>query len=473
MPIRSALSAAVFALICLGTMAAQEPPIPQLTPGSARRSPAAERLPATAALPQTIALAVSAGTPLQVALEGEVHVRRVGQPVQARIVEPVYAFDRLVVPVGSEVTGQISKIGPISGGKRTLAALDADFTPAHKLEVSFDDLVLPDGKHIPLQASVTPGSGQIVRLVSAADSKKKGVKDSASEKARQAKAQARQEWDNAMQQLKMPGRPHRLRRYVEAQLPVHGQYIPAGTVYFVELNAPLDFGSEPMTPEMASSLGSPLPPGSLIHTRLVTPLTSATSQKGDAVEAVISQPVLDDAHHLVVPEGSRLTGVVSQVQTAHRMKKNGQLRLVFQNLIQADGIHEKVEATLEGVEVGKDADVKLDSEGGAEATTPKTRYLATGLSLGLAAASMRSDTDVDHGVAHAGGDPGSRIAGGVNGFKLVGLALGMAVRSRALGYTMGGYGAGMSVYSHFIARGREVSFPKNTAMEIGIGRQRD
>jgi len=29
------------------------------------------------------------------------------------------------------------------------------------------------------------------------------------------------------------------------------------------------------------------------------------------------------------------------------------------------------------------------------------------------------------------------------------------------------------VYSHFIARGREVSFPKNTAMEIGIGRQRD
>jgi hypothetical protein len=27
----------------------------------------------------------------------------------------------------------------------------------------------------------------------------------------------------------------------------------------------------------------------------------------------------------------------------------------------------------------------------------------------------------------------------------------------------------MSIYTHFIARGREVVFPKNTAMDIGIG----
>jgi hypothetical protein len=61
----------------------------------------------------------------------------------------------------------------------------------------------------------------------------------------------------------------------------------------------------------------------------------------------------------------------------------------------------------------------------------------------------------------------------VNGFKLVGVALGLAAHSRALGYTMGGYGAGMSVYSHFIARGHEVVFPKHTAMEIGIGRRQE
>jgi hypothetical protein len=34
---------------------------------------------------------------------------------------------------------------------------------------------------------------------------------------------------------------------------------------------------------------------------------------------------------------------------------------------------------------------------------------------------------------------------------------------------MGAYGASMSVYSHFIARGRDLVFPKNTAMEVSIG----
>jgi hypothetical protein len=34
---------------------------------------------------------------------------------------------------------------------------------------------------------------------------------------------------------------------------------------------------------------------------------------------------------------------------------------------------------------------------------------------------------------------------------------------------MGAFGASRSIYVHFIARGRDVVFPKNTAMEIGIG----
>jgi hypothetical protein len=323
---------------------------------------------------------------------------------------------------------------------------------------------------------VTPGSGQVIRFVAAADGKEKkaSVKDAASEKTKQAKEQARQQWDNAMKQLKTPGRMHRLERYVEAQLPVHVQYIPVGTVYFAELTAPLGFGTELMTPQMAVSIGGPMPAGSVVHARLITPLTSATTQSGEAVEAVISQPLLDGEGHLIVPQGSRLKGTVRQVQPARRMKKNGQLRIAFQQLILPDGIEEKVEATLEGVQSGKDANVKLDSEGGAEATTPKTRYLATGVSLTLAAASAgRGGNDVDNGVDHVKANTGAQVAGGVNGFKVVGMVLGLAVHSRVLGYTMGAYGAGMSLYSHFIARGNEVVFPKNTAMEIGIGTRKE
>ena len=449
---------------------AQDVPVPQLTPGSERGS---ERKTASAGIepiqsapPQTVALTIAKGAPLQVALDQEVKVKKVGQPVHGRVVEPVYAFDRIVVPVGSEINGKVTKIEDLSGGKRTLAALNADFTPQRKVEVGFDELILADGRRFPLHTSVTPGSGQVIELVTATDKqekKKNAVKDKASEKTKEAKQQAHQQWDNAMKQLKTPGRVHRLERYGEAQLPVHKQYIPAGTVYFAELEDTLNFGSEVMTVPMASSIGTSIPEGSVVQARLVTPLSSATSHQGEDVEAVLSQPLMD-GDRLILPQGSRLKGTVKQAQPARRMKKNGQLRIAFSELVPPDGIEQKVVSTLEGVQAGKDANVKLDSEGGAEATTSKSRYLGTAVSLGLAmmAAGSAQDHDGD-GASHSG------ATGGLGGFKLVGMVVGTVARSRAFGTTMGAYGAAASIYTHFMARGREVEFPKNTAMQIGIG----
>ena len=457
----------LLALACAGALPAQEAPLPQLLPGSARK-PAPDALnPGQPAAPQVVLLTVPKGTSLQVALDQEVRVRKVGQPIHGRVVEPVYALDRLVVPIGSEITGEVTHIGALSASKRTLAALNANFTPQRNVEVGFKELILPDGRHLPLHTSVTPDSGQLIQFVTAPETEsKKNIKDKAAEKTREAKQQARQQWDAAMKLLKTPGRMHRLQRYAESQLPVHAQYIAAGTVYFAELDDPLAFGSQAMTPQMAASLGSALPEGCVVRARLLTPLSSATAQKGQEVEAVLSRPLFD-GDRLILPQGSRLKGTVRQVQPARRMKRNGQLRIAFLELVPPDGIEQKVHATLEGVQAGKDGNVKLDSEGGAEATTSKSRYVATTVSLGLAAVSVRGDSDaVGTGTA---GNTSNRVAGGAAGFKLVGMALGALVRSRAFGYTMGGYGAGMSVYSHFIARGREVVFPKNTAMEIGIG----
>ena len=462
--------------VSVGGMDAQQTPTPQLTRRSGYKLVAASSGPGASPPLQSVVLSVPKGTPLQVVLDQEVRVKKVGQPIHGRIVEPVYAFDHIVVPVGSEVTGQVTKIGKISGWQRTAAALNADLTPERKVELTFDNLTLADGRHFRLESSVTPGSGQVIRFVAAAQSKgkKKGLKDLASDRTEQAKAQARRQWDAAMKQLKTPGRIHRLERYIEAQLPAHAQYIPVGTVYFAELTVPLDFGTESMTPQMASPVGGPLPPGSVVHARLITPLTSATAQKGDVVEAVLSQPLVDGQRHLILPEGSRLEGTVLQVHPARRMKKNGQLRIAFQRLIPPEGIAEKVETTLQGVESSKAANLKLDSEGGAEATTPKTRYLATAISITLAAASANGgDTDVDNGIAHIKANTGAQVAGGVNGFKVVGMVLGLAVHSRALGYTMGAYGAGISIYSHFIARGNDVVFPKNTAMDIEVATRKE
>jgi hypothetical protein len=431
--------------------AANPEPDPKLTHRSDGRPNAPPPPPA-----QTVSLSVPKGTPLQVVLDKEVKIGKVGQAIHGRLVDPVYAFDKLVVPVGSEITGQITAIEGPSNGKRTLDALDADFTPARKITIEFDSLVLPDGKNIPIQTTVTPGSGQVIEFVTAADpDAKKSAKDVATEKTREAKAEAKREWDDAVAQVETPGKVRRIERYVIAQMPVHPQYIDPGTVYFAELQASLDFGTEPLTPEMAASIGSPPLAGSSVRTRLVTPLTSATAQKGDVVEAVLSQPLFD-GNHLILPQGSRMLGSVVQAEPARNLSRNGKLRIVFHELVPPDGLEQKIEASLEGVQSGKGQDLKLDSEGGAEARAPKIRYLQTAIAVGLAAVS-------------SGDDVGNRVEGGAGGFKLVGIVLGAAVRSQPLGMAMGAVGASRSIYVHFLARGRDVVFPKNTAMEIGIG----
>ncbi len=464
MALARALCTILLSLTWACTLEAQEVPIPQLSPGSERKPAPPSSEPAQPPPPQTVALTVAKGSPLQVALDREVRIRKVGQPVHGRIVEPVYAFDRIVVPVGSEIIGKVTKIGTLSGGKRTQAALNADFTPRRKVEFGFDELVLKDGRRFPLHTSVTPGSGQVIQFVTAANEKAKKniVNDKASQKVNETKQQAHQEWDNAMKQLKTPGKMRRLERYGEVQLPVHRQYIPAGTVYFAELQDPLNFGSEVITVPMASSIGSALPEGSVVHARLVTPLSSATSHKGQDVEAVLSQPLMD-GDRLILPQGSRLKGTVKQAEPARRLKRNGQLRIAFSELVPPDGIEQKIVSTLQGVQAGKNANVKLDSEGGAEATTSKSRYLATAVSVAIAGEGIVGDNWLS--ADNAGG----QTVGGASGFKVVGLVVGALARSRAFGITMGAYGGAASIYTHFIARGREVEFPKNTAMQIGIG----
>ncbi len=423
---------------------------------------------ASAPAPPTIAITVPKGTPLEVTLDRELRVKRVGQPVRGRLVEPVYAFDKLVIPAGSEVTGRISSIQGVSAGARTEAALNADFTPTRKVEIEFDDVSLPGGKQVLIATKVTPGSGQLLDFVSSPvkTNQKETIGSEASAKTHEAKQRAHDEWNAVMKQVKMPGKIHRLEHYAISQLPAHPQYIDAGTIYFAELQAPLNFGSEPLTVQMARSIGDISASGGVVHARLEMAVTSASNHKGDPVNAVITQPLFENGR-LIVPQGSVLEGSVVQVRPARRLNRNGQLRVAFHELRLPDGVPQEIEANLESVQTGKSANVKLDSEGGAQATTPKTRYLSTAVEIGLAGLAARGDPDAK--TANPSGTTGSRMAGGIGGYKLVGALLGAFVQSRTFSYSMGAYGAGMSVYTHFIARGHDVVFPKDTAMQIGLG----
>jgi hypothetical protein len=281
------------------------------------------------------------------------------------------------------------------------------------------------------------------------------VKTAAAQKMEQAK----QEWHNAMKQVREPGKMHRVLRYGLAQLPVHPQYIDAGTLYFAELQEPLDFGSEPLTTKAVSGLGTPPPPGSLVYALLVTSLNSATTQKGAEVEALISRPLFD-GDRLILPQGSHLRGLVLQVRPARRLHRNGQLRIAFRELVLPEGTIQRVETSLEGVQSGAEDHAQLDTEGGARATSSKSRYVSTGLSVGLALTGQGGKRDV--------GEAGP-IAGGATAFKLVGIITGVFVRSHSFAIVMSAYGGSRSIYNNFLGRGRNIIFPKNTVMEIGFG----
>jgi hypothetical protein len=413
--------------------------------------------------PGTIALEVPAGTPLPVVLDKEVRIQKAGQPIHGKIAEPVYAFDKLVVPAGSEVTGSVTRIASVSALKRTFAALDANFSPSRNVEIAFDQLVLPDGRRVPLHTQVSPASQGVLQFATAAESKSQNTETKenavvklASEKVSEKKQEINREWETAKQQVTAPGKMHRLERLAIAELPYHPQYFDAGTRFNAELLDPLNFGTEELTPEKVHMVGTTPAAGSVIHALLKTPLSSASAQRGEAVEAIMTEPLVADTQ-LILPEGTLLKGSVLQVQPARRLHRNGQLRIVFREIVLPESAEQHVEASLEGVEVKNDEHLTLDSEGGAQATTPKTKYLTSGISIALAAYFFQDDEVLGGALT------------GASGFRVIGLVTGALVHSRALATSFGVYGVSTSVYDHFLSRGHDVVYPKDTAMAIGFG----
>lgn len=64
-------------------------------------------------VPVVMPMTVEAGTPIKVAIESEVRIRAVGQTIHGKTTEPVYAFDKLLIPVGTVVNGKVSAIDPV------------------------------------------------------------------------------------------------------------------------------------------------------------------------------------------------------------------------------------------------------------------------------------------------------------------------------------------------------------------------
>jgi hypothetical protein len=115
--------------------------------------------------------------------------------------------------------------------------------------------------------------------------------------------------------------------------------------------------------------------------------------------------------------------------------------------------------------------LQLDAEGGAHAVTPKTNYVMPAIDVLLAATSLDLDEGrgIHAGAVGHGADYGGAGIRGVASLGFVGAVASLLAHSRPVSAGFAFYGAGWAVYSHFVARGVDVVFPKNTPMEIRFG----
>lgn len=115
--------------------------------------------------PDEIPLAVKPGVPIRVALIKSVRIRHVGTQVEGRLVQPLYVFDREVIPANSTLLGSVTGIEPVSRKKRMMALANGNLTPFHEAHVEFTTLVLKNGQQFSIQTDVSAGTTDVISLV--------------------------------------------------------------------------------------------------------------------------------------------------------------------------------------------------------------------------------------------------------------------------------------------------------------------
>ena len=429
----------------------------------------------------TIDLTVPKGRPLRVALAHDTTVKHVGQVVTGTLTEPVYAYDRIVLPAGTQVEGRITKLDNPAKLDRARSLSGGDFSPHHIVELRFES-VIHDGVPVPIQTIAKNETVHPTRQVAkdaAADDPNPGVvaraKQEAKDAASNAIASAKHEVSGAIAQVKDPGRTKRLKEWAINKLPYHTQVLREGTVYDAELEAPVSFGSAPVRPPAPE--GTLPAPASILHAQLATALDSASTTKGAPLEAVVSEPVFAEDGRLILPEGSKLTGEVTFAEPAKRFHRNGQLRFLFERVELPNQQSLQMLASLHAIDVSGDDHIVLDDEGGAAMQNSKTRFVEPALALLALRASMNQG---EGGERFGGGESGVRATGastgsgnyfargvsGLIGFGAIGV--GLSQISRPLGIAFGVWGAARSVYKNILGKGQELRFEADTPIQLQL-----
>lgn len=383
------------------------------------------------------------GVPLHIRITHTAHLH-IGTPVTGVLTEPVYLHDHLVLPQNTTVLGVVTGYARIDRKLRTQALLNGDFTPLHDPVVDFNRLQLPGSSEpICVSSRGVIRDTQLVRFTA-----RRNRPTYVQQAADMARAQIKSVHDTFF----TPGRTDRALRLLYSQLPYHPQRIWAGTGFIANLSAPLDLPSSQTAPAVLASSASLN--SITVSARLVTSLNSATSKAGDTVTATVTRPVFDNDHNLLVPEGATLEGVVTRSRPARWLGRNGELRFGFHGLADEAGTAH-VDGNVTGAAGAKAENLTVDEEGSVRANPDKGKVLAP-LLLAFTAAVGHDD---DGGV--------SQTVVGSNGFGLIARFIAFT-NNKDIATGFGMYALAKSVYFRYIDRGHQVTFPRDTEVEVQL-----
>jgi hypothetical protein len=400
------------------------------------------------AVGQSGSIQIPARTLLSIQLLRHVPMK-VGESLEGRLLYPVWVDNQVAIPAGATLRGTVLQLDS-DRSRRIHARLRGDFTPFHIPVVRFDSLLLPDGSLESVVSESARDGAPILRLSPAPGAKKGSLvsREIAAEK---------QRVKDAVAQFTAPGRGDRLVQLIYSQLPYHPERIETGTAWVVDLAQPLGLRLANPQPEAPEKADPPEPSAETewrLRAYLQETIGSADRKPGDTFQAVVSEPVFNAEHEVVVPQGSVLVGEVTQTKPARSFGRQGKLRFRFRQLKLPTGFTQPVEGTLAGVDANKGANLQIDTEGGI-APKPQSRLL---LPLVLTLLAGRGLDDDGNRVLN------SAVAS--NGLGIIGRIVGIVATNRNVAAGIGFYGAALSFYDLCLARGHNVVFTKNTRIEV-------
>jgi hypothetical protein len=388
---------------------------------------------------------------------------RAGEPIRGRLLYPVYANNRLLLAKGTIVSGEVVALRS-DHSRRVRAVLGGDFTPFHTPVVQFTGIELADGRTVRFASGTATDGAPVYRVVAPAAAKGGFV---------------RRRFDAALGAARgdiaffiAPGKGDRLVQFAYGRLPYHPQRIEKGTSWTVETTESVDVPAQAAPPATAERPAVRKPrlweerapaaePANdtgawIVQANLAESLNSESSSKGQAIHAVVAEPIFNADQTLAVPQGATLVGAVTRAKPARRFGRTGVLSFSFSQLVLPNAEPQTVETRLTGADT--DQEIALNSEGQAQAK-PQDKISVPFILTAMANWPLHE--------MHQGGDQYVKNGiGGAAGLGLVGTVVGLAGGSPYAAAGIGYWGAARAFYARWIARGQKIAFAKDTRIVV-------